>query len=571
MKLLSPAERRSSAYIVLLLLVVSSMEIITLLLISLFAKTLTDVDIQGYIYQKTGISLGLETDTFFMLIVSAVGVFYILKNLLESYALYYQSHAVENMHLNFHKKLLMQYSEMSYAYFLTKNSSGGFSAMSGDSEQVFTYGMIALASAISEIFMIFFLVATVLFLYPQSFLILGAVSLVFFFISKRYILPLFYRIGKQMQEAHMGGNRNLIQFFQSFKEMIISGKSAFFIRGFCDESSKRLLSRAKYTFFNSLPRLFMETLFVVVFCAVVSSLYFQYENIGALMPILAVYLYLGFRIMPGMNRLIAGLNTFKATEPYIGHIYNEYMGALSHKETYEDIPDFSFNKELALKDVQYAYAEGSKNILKGTSFTIKKGDCIGIVGETGAGKSTILNILTGILSQTKGKVLVDNKYSVQVKQWKEKIGYVSQTVYLIDGTIKENIALGLEEKDVDLDLLRDVIEKAQISKLIDSLPDKENTQIGENGIRLSGGEKQRISIARALYKKPEVLIFDEATSALDVKTEERMMQTIYDVSKSLTVIMVAHRLTTLNKCNKIISLKDGVVEKITSYSELTGM
>jgi len=191
------------------------------------------------------------------------------------------------------------------------------------------------------------------------------------------------------------------------------------------------------------------------------------------------------------------------------------------------------------------------------------------VGETGSGKSTLVDVILGLLKPNSGSILVDDKYPVNAYQWHQKIGYVPQSIYLTDDTIEANIAFG--EQKIDKFRLDAAIDASQLRKFIDQLPEGSKTIVGERGVRLSGGERQRIAIARALYRNPEVLIFDEATSALDNETEARLMETIYAVSQNRTVIMIAHRFTTLKECQKIIVMNNGMVEKITDYSSIERM
>jgi ATP-binding cassette subfamily C protein len=269
--------------------------------------------------------------------------------------------------------------------------------------------------------------------------------------------------------------------------------------------------------------------------------------------------------MPGLNRVINLLNAFKAAIPSIERVYKEYT-TVAAKESYVDVPGFVFEGCIELKDISFCYPNVKKNALQNISFQIKKGECIGVVGETGSGKSTLIDVLLGLLKPQKGTVLIDGKYPVGSYQWHQKIGYVPQSVYLTDDTIESNIAFG--EKEIDALRLNTAIDAAQLRKFIDQLPDAAKTFVGERGIRLSGGERQRISIARALYRNPEVLIFDEATSALDNETEARLMETINAVSQNRTVIMIAHRLTTLKDCDRIVMMEQGRVSQITSYEKL---
>ena len=277
---------------------------------------------------------------------------------------------------------------------------------------------------------------------------------------------------------------------------------------------------------------------------------------------LSGYLYAGFRLMPALNRIITQLNIFKGTIPSIDRVYEEFTSIATH-ENYQDVPEFKFEKSIELTGVKCRYKGGETYTLDDINLTITKGEMIGVVGETGSGKSTLVDIILGLLQPEKGEVRVDGSYPVASKQWHSHIGYVPQSLYLIDDTIEANIALGERLENIDQQRLEDSLKAAQLEKLLQKLPEGLKTVVGERGIRLSGGERQRVAIARALYKNPDVLIFDEATSALDNETEARLMKTIEELSKQRTVIMVAHRLSTLEGCNKIVELKAGKINQIT--------
>jgi ATP-binding cassette subfamily C protein len=263
--------------------------------------------------------------------------------------------------------------------------------------------------------------------------------------------------------------------------------------------------------------------------------------------------------MPGLNRIITQLNLFKSIIPSIERVYAEYT-EISAKEHYVNVPEFQFEDAIYIKDVNFRYLNTAKNALTYVSLNIKKGECLGVVGETGSGKSTFIDIILGLLKPYEGSVLVDAKFPVNSFQWHQKVGYVPQSVYLIDDTIEANIAFG--EQNVDESKLNAAISSAQLTLFIKQLSAGAKTIVGERGIRLSGGERQRIAIARALYRNPEVLIFDEATSALDNETETKLVETIYTLSQDRTIIMVAHRLTTLKNCDRIVEIKDGNVEEV---------
>ena len=343
------------------------------------------------------------------------------------------------------------------------------------------------------------------------------------------------------------------------------GKKESFIEAYQNHARKKAGIQAIQTSLNALPRMVIEILFVGLFVTTIAYLCLDQESPIQMIGILGGYLYAGFRLMPGLNRIINHLSVFKSVIPSIERVHQEYT-MVAAKENYVDVPEFQFNHNIEIKVLSFRYLNTEKNALNRVSLQIQKGECIGIVGETGSGKSTLVDLVLGLLKPYEGSILVDGQYPVHSYQWHQKIGYVPQSIYLTDDTIENNIVFG--EKDIDLNRLNSAIDAAQLRKFMEALPEGAKTIVGERGIRLSGGERQRIAIARALYCDPEVLIFDEATSALDNDTEARLMETINAVSKDRTVIMIAHRMTTLKDCNRIVIMDKGCVKQVTDYQSM---
>lgn len=400
---------------------------------------------------------------------------------------------------------------------------------------------------------------------PYLALVVFSMGALFGFVLTKGLLPQFYRWGQRMQEVSLFASQNLLQFFHGFKEIILLGKRDYFINAFQFYSRKKSRIQAVQTATNALPRMVIEVLFIGLFVATVAILCLEHESPTQIIGILGGYLYVGFRLMPGLNRIINQINSLKAVIPSIERVYKEY-NTVAAKENYVDVPDFVFQKSIHFKNVNFHYLNTDKDALKNISLDIAKGECIGIIGETGSGKSTLVDVILGLLKPSEGSVLIDGRYPVHSYQWHQKIGYVPQSIYLTDDTIEANIAFG--EKDIDAPRLNAVIDAAQLRNFVDQLPQGYKTIVGERGVRLSGGERQRIAIARALYRNPEVLIFDEATSALDNETEARLMETIRAVSQNRTVIMVAHRLTTLEGCDRILEMEGASIKRITTYENL---
>jgi ATP-binding cassette subfamily C protein len=539
----------------------SMLEVATATIVVIFAQVLNQPEIGQKYILKLGLGKNLSSNHIIFYIAIICGVVYFIKNLIATAEIFYQNFSIQKMNYRFKNKLLYRYAEVDYGFYLTRNSSLGMQVVSGDVELMFSSGAIALATILSESIVLICLVAMIVAMNPSLALIVFATGSIFGLIISKWILPLFYQWGRKQQEAALYSHQNLLQFFHAFKEIILLGKREAFINSYKLHSRKKSKVHAVQTATNALPRIVMEVLFVGLFVTTVMYLCLKHENSVQMIGVLGGYLYAGFRLMPGLNRIINQLNIFKSVIPSIEKVYEEYF-MVTNRENCADVPSFEFKDSIVLRGVSFHYLNTKKSALNHINLEIKKGECIGIVGETGSGKSTLVDIILGLLKPCEGSVLVDSQHPVNSYQWHRLIGYVPQSIYLIDDTIEANIALGEKAEEVDQVKIEHAIDKAQLKSFIKHLPNGSKTIVGERGIRLSGGEKQRISIARALYRNPEVLIFDEATSALDNETEAQLMKVINTVSQNCTVIMIAHRLSTLKNCDKIIAMKNGRIEEI---------
>jgi len=264
-----------------------------------------------------------------------------------------------------------------------------------------------------------------------------------------------------------------------------------------------------------------------------------------------------FRMIPSINRILAALQNLKYYSSSIDVISKELFDSPIIEKNKPS--SFEFNNKITVDNLDFSYKK--KKILEGINLDIEIGETIGIVGESGSGKSTLVDLLNGLLKPTKGTIKVDNRNIEEfITSWQLSIGYVGQEIFLIDDTIKANIAFGIEEEKIDHNKINQVLKASQLSKFISELENGVETMVGDRGIQLSGGQRQRIGIARALYHNPSVLIFDEATASLDDQTEKQVMKSIYNLKQNKTMIIIAHRISTLNQCDKIYEIQHGQIK-----------
>ena len=296
----------------------------------------------------------------------------------------------------------------------------------------------------------------------------------------------------------------------------------------------------------------------------------QSGNFGTALPILSLYVFAGYRLMPALQQIYSSFTQLAFIGPSIEKLYED-IKSLKPFNRNQDQSALSFNKSITLKNVHYNYPNASRTALKDINLIIPIKSTVGLVGATGSGKTTTVDIILGLLEAKKGTLEIDGKIITQQnkRSWQKAIGYVPQHIYLTDDTISANIAFGVEIEDINQEAVEKASKIANLHEfIIDELPKKYQTTIGERGVRLSGGQRQRIGIARALYHNPQVLILDEATSALDNQTEKAVMDAINNLSKNITIILIAHRLSTVKSCDKIFLLEKGELKNKGTFEEL---
>ena len=331
--------------------------------------------------------------------------------------------------------------------------------------------------------------------------------------------------------------------------------------------AKNFASLQSYSLaFNQIPRYVVEGIAFGGILLITIYLISKSEDFKSVIPIIALYAFAGYRLMPSLQIIYGSIALLRYSGPAIDNLYNDIKNLEPKIETNQDNSILGLNKSISLNHIYYTYPETSRLTLKDIDINIPAKKTIGIVGHTGSGKTTILNIILGLLNPQKGSLVIDEKVITKdnIRNWQRSIGYVPQNIYLADDTIEGNIAFGVDKKDIDVKSIEDAAKTANLHEfIVNELPQKYQTNVGERGVKLSGGQRQRIGIARALYFNPNLLIFDEATNSLDVQTEAEVMKAINKMQGVKTIIIIAHRLNILEACDEIIEIEKGEIKNIT--------
>ena len=387
----------------------------------------------------------------------------------------------------------------------------------------------------------------------------GLLSISFFQFTKNNLKTW----GKKRQDLDSETTKIALEGLGGIKDLLILGKTSFFTEMFSIRNYMKARVNSNHITISQLPRFYLELLSIIGLVSFIVLLLFQGKDTTSLISILGVFVAATFRMIPSLNRIIGGVQSMKYYRPSLDIIYKELKIDTGPGQAALEKIQFNFQNEIKLENIRFSFNE-DRVILKDINLKIKKGQTIGIIGESGSGKSTLIDLIIGLHKPTSGQILIDGVSGFQIdQQWRKKIGYVSQSIYLIDDTIKNNIALGVQENEI-IDLrINELLKQVQLEEFISNLKFGVNTKVGERGVQLSGGQRQRIGIARALYHEPDVIILDEATSALDYETEREVMESFKNLIGVKTIIMIAHRMTTLKDCDFIYKIEKGEGKQFT--------
>ena len=403
-------------------------------------------------------------------------------------------------------------------------------------------------------------------------MILGLIFLIIYGLIYKVIRGILKQIGKKRLQDNKMRFTAISEAFGAIKEIKISGLEEVYVERFAKPSKSYSWNQALTKIMSQLPSLAVQAL--AFGCIILVTLFLIVKS-GSLInsiPVITVYAFAGYRLMPSFQQIYSSIALLRYSGPALDSLYDDIKKLKLLVEKNDIIEqDIKFNESISLNDINFQYPNSSKRSLKEINLDISANTTVGLVGPTGSGKTTLVDLILCLLEAQNGTLKVDGKIidKKNIKAWQNLVGYVPQNIYLTDDTIAANIALGVDPINIDHKEIIRAAKNANIHDFIENeLAQKYETTVGERGIRLSGGQRQRIGIARALYKKPQLLILDEATSALDNLTEEIVMEAVHNISKNITIIIIAHRLSTVRECDKIFLLENGKIKRQGRFEEI---
>ena len=505
----------------------------------------------------------LDENDIYKLAIGFVLLLFLLKNTLLFIISRFQAKFVSYASANLSCFFFTSYIKLSYIDFISTNSAQYIRNITDNVDYFFSTYFRSIMLIIIEIPIILILVSVLFYVEPMGSFVFGLTALffgLFFYNINKTRLTIF---GNDVNKNYTKRLSYINKSFGLFKEIQISNNENFYSNTFFKILKNIAVISYKLDAIVILPKLFLVLAGITIILILIYFNLSQGNTLTDFLPTVSLFALSGFRLMPSANRLLSSFHKLKFSTPLI-NMLNEGIHKFKKKEnnpTIDKDTKLDFSKVITIKDLTFKYNNSNSNVLRDFNLSINKGDFIIILGPSGSGKSTFINILLGLINPSSGHIYSDNvDVFDNLNKWRKKISHVPQDVYLSDDTILSNVALGVKEEDIDENKVRKALKSAQLEDFIKDLPDNILTNAGEKAVRMSGGQRQRMAIARALYRSPEILLLDEATSSLDRETEKKIIIDIKNNLKNETIIMVTHRLAITHLADKVYSIKDGKLE-----------
>lgn len=561
-----------------MMLLASLLEVLGIGMIPVFVMAVSDPDSLLQYPVLGDLLLGADiTSTEQLVVYGAVlliGV-YIVKNIYLSFFIYLKKKFIANRGVQLENRLFKAYMASPYTFYISRNSAELLRNVTNETKKVVDGVMLPFMELALNITMFVFILGALLIIEPTitivTILFMGVGGGIFL----KYTRQKNREYGLEDRRARKMKNKTVLQGLGGLKVTRVLNRELLFLNEYGSWAERSKIANIYTYVVKQIPKFIIETLAVVGILIIALILVWEGRAITAIIPILALFGAATVRLMPVYSHIISLSSSIQYNIPSVDAIYddlklleNEYQNVrkdiLSRK-----IEKLSLESEISLENIRYSYPGQKEKAIDGVSMNIPRGDAIAFVGESGAGKTTMVDLILGLLEPEDGRIKVDGvDIESNIRGWQQNIGYIPQQIFLLDDSIRRNIAFGIPDDEIDETKIESAVKAAQLEELIERLPGGLDTVVGERGVLLSGGQQQRIGIARALYDNPRVLIMDEATSALDNITERYVIDAIEQLRGDRTIITIAHRLTTVQNCDTIYLMKTGKISDSGSYEEL---
>jgi len=573
LELLSPLERKRLVKVLGMVIIMALLEMLGVVSILPFMAVLANPDL---IYTNTLLSIVFttfnfqSTQSFLFTLGLLVFIFLVISLSFKAVTIYIQLRFTMMLEHSIGKRLVEGYLHQPYSWFLNRNSADLNKVILSEVSNVVNSGMLPLMNLIAYGGVVSALLILLIFINPVTtfvvFIILGvAYGLIF-----KYVRRSLARIGKEHVEANQERFIAVTEAFGAFREIKVGGLEHIFISRFSEPTKTFASHQATAQVISQLPRFVLEVLAFGGILLIILHLMSQGGNFINILPIVALYVFAGYRLMPALQQIYGASTQLRFVGPALNNLQKD-MNSLYRTNKSSESSVLIPKQSIKMTNLNFSYPNMETLALKNINLFIKVPSVIGIVGATGSGKTTIVDLMLGLLEPQSGTLSVDGEQITanNCRAWQRVIGYVPQQIYLTDDSVAANIAFGVNPKQVSQEAVERAAKIANLHDfIVNDLPLGYATKVGERGVRLSGGQRQRIGIARALYHNPRVLILDEATSALDNYTERAFMKSVYNLREELTIIMIAHRLSTIENCDHIFLLENGFVKDEGTFQHL---
>ena len=567
--LLDKKQKRQMVGIVILMLIGGVLESLGIAMIAPVMQVVIDPQkveeskILSGIYNLFNLS---STTQLAALIMVALILVFVIKNIFLYFMNVVQLRFVYTNQFATSRRMMINFMQRPYEYYLNADTTVIQRNITSDVNNLYAL-ILSCLQLISEIIVFVCLVAILLSQDARMTLTIATLLVIVLLVIKYFIKPVMVKAGQDNQDYYSGLYKWIYESVTGIKEIKVAAKENYFINGYADCGAGYVNAVQKYNLYNSTPRLLIETIAIAGMVGYMLVVMLSGTSITTLLPQLTVLAAAAARLLPSANRINNYLTSIAYFEPFLDNVSDNLQSEIHDesisynsddyrvKTTVEKLP---VKKTIRMEDITYKYPGTDKLILDKATMEIPVGKSVGIVGTSGAGKTTIVDVLLGLLEPENGKILADGvDVNTNYQGWLKNIGYIPQTIFMTDSTIRKNVAFGVPDDEIDDNKVWQALKEAALDEYVKELPEGLDTQIGERGIRLSGGQRQRIGIARALFEDPEVLVLDEATSALDNDTEAAIMDSINRLHGRKTLVIIAHRLQTIEKCDMIYSIGEG--------------